>query len=77
MINNPRDKPQGEVLAARTVYDGGLSWSGAGPKPQIFQLLPHTPVVSVPRGGWLDGGADGEGLGEDAPDPWGGEGGWT
>lgn len=31
-------------------------------------LLPPIPALSLQ---WLDRGADGGGLGEDAPDPWG------
>lgn len=38
---------------------------------EMFQLLPRTPALSAPPGEWPDSGAIGEGLGDEAPDPWG------
>ena len=52
---------------AGTVCVGGLNWSGMG--AQALHL--STSSFSVLPGGRLDSGADGEGLGEDASDPWG------
>lgn len=66
MINNHCDKPS-EVLASETVRVVGLNWSGMG--TQALHL--STFSLNVLPGGWLDSGADGEGLGENAPDPWG------
>lgn len=55
MINNHCDKPQGEVLAARTVYARGPERSGMGAYASYFSssslthLLPVFHLVS----GWL------------------------
>ena len=66
MINNHCDKPS-EVLASGTVCVGGLNSSGMG--AQALHL--PTSSLSVLPCGRLDSGADGEGLGEDASEPWG------